>query len=72
MQINVQYLTDSKSNKLAVQVPFKDWSKLIAGYNKIRQYYKLKQDLKESFKEIEEIENGDIEPVTLSEFLNEC
>lgn len=71
MEMNVNYLTDSKGNKIAVQIPFPQWSRLLEDYNRLKQYTKLKTNLKISFKEIEEIERGDREATTLSEFLNE-
>lgn len=72
MQMNINYLTDFKGNKVAVQIPFKEWSKLIDDYNRLKQYHRLKNSLKKSFREIEEIERGRKTESTLSEFLNEC
>ena len=72
MQMNINYLTDSKGNKVAVQIPFKEWSRLIDNYNRLNQYHRLKSNLKKSFREIEEIERGKKTASTLSEFLNEC
>jgi DNA-binding Xre family transcriptional regulator len=72
MEMNVNYLTDSKGNKIAVQVPFPQWSRLLEDYNRLKQYTKLKTNLKISFNEIEEIESGNKETTTLSEFLDEC
>ena len=69
--MNVNYLTDSNGNKNAVQIPFPQWSRLLEDYNRLKQYTKLKTNLKISFNEIEEIERGDKEATTLSEFLNE-
>ncbi len=57
--MNINYLTDSKGNKVAVQVPFKEWSKLIEDYSRLKQYHRLKNNLKKSFREIEEIESGE-------------
>jgi hypothetical protein len=70
-QMHVNYLTDSKGKKVAVQIPFKEWSELIVDYERLKQYYVLKNILLESFLEIEEIEKGDKTASTLSEFLNE-
>jgi hypothetical protein len=71
MQMNINYLTDNRGNKVAVQIPFNEWSKLMEDYIRLKQYYELKEILKESFGEIEEIEKGDKSASTLSEFLNE-
>jgi len=71
MQMNINYLTDNSGNKVAVQIPLNEWSELIEDYNRLKQYYDLKEILKESFREIEEIEKGEKSTPSLSEFLNE-
>jgi hypothetical protein len=71
MQMNVNYLTDSKGRKVAVQIPFNEWSDLMVDYERLKQYYVLKNNLLGSFREIEEIERGSKTASTLSEFLNE-
>jgi len=71
MQMNINYLTDSKGNKVAVQIPFKEWDELIRDYNKLSQYHRLKVNLRKSLREIEMIENGKKTASSLSEFLNE-
>jgi hypothetical protein len=58
MQMNINYLTDNSGNKVAVQIPLNEWSELIEDYNRLRQYYDLKEILTESFREIQEIEKG--------------
>jgi hypothetical protein len=72
MEININYLTDSQGNKIAVQIPFAQWSEFVKDYNRLRQYTKLKNNLKISFNEITEMESGKARATTLSEFLNEC
>jgi hypothetical protein len=71
MQMNINYLTDNSGNKVAVQIPFKEWSELIEDYNRLKQYYQLKEIFKESFREIEAIEKGEKSTPSLSEFLDE-
>jgi hypothetical protein len=71
MQMNINYLTDNSGNKVAVQIPLNEWSELIEDYNRLKQYYDLKEILKESFREIEDIEKGEKSTPSLSEFLNE-
>jgi hypothetical protein len=71
MQMNINYLTDNSGNKVAVQIPLNEWSELIEDYNRLRQYYDLKEILTESFREIQEIEKGEKSAPSLSEFLNE-
>ena len=72
MNLHVQYLTDDKGTKTAVKIPFKEWTKFIEDYNHLRQYSKLKRGIKDAFEEIKQIENGNVEEISLSEFLNEC
>jgi hypothetical protein len=69
--MNINYLTDNSGNKVAVQIPLNEWSELIEDYNRLRQYYDLKEILTESFHEIEEIEKGKKLAPSLSEFLDE-
>ena len=71
MQMNINYLTDNSGNKVAVQIPLNEWSELIEDYNRLKQYYQLKEILKESFREIEAIEKGEKSTPSLSEFLKE-
>jgi poly(A) polymerase Pap1 len=72
MQMNINYLTDRQGNRVAVQIPFKEWSELVRDYNRLNQYHRLKASLKKSLHEIEEIESGKKSASTLSEFLDEC
>lgn len=71
MQMNINYLTDNSGNKVAVQIPLNQWSELMDDYNRLKQYYDLKEILTESFREIEEIEKGAKSAPSLSEFLDE-
>lgn len=70
MEMNINYLTDDCGNKIAVQIPFREWSELMNDYQRLKEYYVLKSKLKKSFREIEEIERGNKKPVSLSGFLN--
>ena len=72
MNLHIQYLTDDKGTKTAVQIPFKEWTKFIEDYNHFRRYSKLKIGIKDAFQEIKQIENGNVKEISLSEFLNEC
>jgi len=71
IQMHVNYLTDSQGRKVAVQIPFNEWSELMVDYERLKQCYVLKNELLESFHEIEEIERGEKTISTLAEFLNE-
>ncbi|MEA3475558.1 MAG: hypothetical protein U9R23_03830 [Candidatus Cloacimonadota bacterium] len=72
MNLHIQYLTDNKGTKTAVQIPFKEWTKFIEAYKYFRQYSKLKRGIRDAFQEIKQIENGNVEEISLNEFLNEC
>jgi hypothetical protein len=69
--LQISYLTDSKGKRVAVQIPFEEWSELLREYKRLKQYDELKNNLLESFREIAESEKGDKTASTLSEFLNE-
>ena len=72
MNLHIQYLTDDNGIKTAVQIPFREWTKFIEDYNHFRQYSKLRKGIKDAFQEIKQIENGNVEEISLSKFLNEC
>lgn len=72
LKLNIQYVSDRKGIKTAVLIPVKEWENLKDEYIKLKQYKALKQELKEAFLDIKEIERGNSEEITLSEFLNEC
>ncbi len=64
MNFNVQYLTNEKGIKTAVQIPYKDWNNLIQEYSKLREILTLKKDLKQGFYDLIEVENGNSEYMT--------
>jgi len=71
MNFNVQYLTNDKGVKTAVQIPYQEWNNLIHEYSKIREMLSLKNDLKQGLSDLVEIENGNSDEISLLEFLNE-
>ena len=71
MTFNLQYVTGKNGRAKAVQVPIKEWERLIKDYKHAKQISKLKNDLTESIREIEEIKKGKRKPVLLKDFLNE-
>ena len=72
MNLHIQYLTDEKGTKIAVQIPFKEWLEFLTDYNHLKQYVELKKGLADAFQEVHDIEQGKTFPITLEEFLNEC
>ncbi len=71
MTFNLQYVTGKNGEPKAVQVPIKEWERLMEDYEYVKQISKLKNDLKEAITEIEEIKNGKRKPFLLKDFLNE-
>jgi hypothetical protein len=68
---NIQYLTNEKGIKTAVQIPYNEWNNLISEYSKLKELLALKNELKLGFLDLISVEEGKSKEVTLSEFLNE-
>jgi len=68
---NIQYLTNEKGIKTAVQIPYKEWNSLVKEYSKLRELLALKNELKLGFLDLIAVEKGKSKEITLSEFLNE-
>jgi hypothetical protein len=71
MTFNLQYVTSKNGRPKAVQVPIKEWERLIKDYKHAKQISKMKNDLTEAISEIEEIKKGKKKTVLLKDFLNE-
>lgn len=71
MNLHLQYLTDERGVKTAVQIPFDEWRQFIKEYEHLKQYSTLKQGISDAFEEIRDIESGNTTFITLQEFLNE-
>lgn len=65
--MNVQFVSNSKGKITAVQLPLKDWKKV----EEKLEAFNLATSIKAGYKEMEQIENGEIEAKTLEQFLNE-
>ncbi|WP_159474630.1 hypothetical protein [Dyadobacter sp. 3J3] len=65
--MNVQFVSNSKGKITAVQLPLKDWKEV----EKKLEAFNLAANIKAGFREMEQIENGEIEAKTLQQFLNE-
>ncbi|MCI0495665.1 hypothetical protein L0Z72_11740 [candidate division KSB1 bacterium] len=72
MNLKIQYLTDDRGTKTAVQIPYDEWLEFYARYRHLRQYAKLKKALTDAFKEKENNESRSTKKISLEEFLNEC
>jgi hypothetical protein len=71
MTFNLQYITGKNGRPKAVQVPIKEWEKLIRDYKHVKQISKMRNNLTEAIGEIEKIKKGKRKPVLLKDFLNE-
>ena len=71
MALHIQYLTDNKGDKKAVQIPYQEWLEFCDQYKRLEQYSSLKKGIENAFTEVEIIEAGIVNKVTLAEFLNE-
>jgi hypothetical protein len=72
MNLHIQYLTNEHGMKTAVQIPFEEWEEFFKEHTYLKQYATLKKGLQNAFEEVQKIESGQQQPMTLSEFLNEC
>jgi len=71
MESYIKYLTDKKGKRTAVQIPYKDWKRLIEENKKLKQLLKVKSDLQEAFQEVEDYKKGKIQLKTLDQLLDE-
>lgn len=70
MTFNLRYISGKNGRLKAVQVPIREWEKLIQEYNHLKQIYKIKSDLTEATGEVREIKEGKRKSVLLKYFLN--
>ena len=72
--MELQYITDYKGHKSAVQLPMKDWLKIqkeLKELEKLRYKKTFFFDLKESIEEVKLAKEGKIKLQSGKEFLNE-
>lgn len=69
--LELQYIIDKEGNRWGVIVLMKDWEKLQQEFNEFLKYKAFKSSLKSALKEVEDIKNNKVKPVTAKEFLNE-
>jgi cell shape-determining protein MreC len=66
---HIQYITDTTGRKL-VQIPVEDWDSLQEKFSRFEQLLKVKRDLKASFSEIKQMQQGKLKKMSLKEALN--
>lgn len=69
--IDIQYLTDKSGNKTAVIIPIDEWTNICKNIAKLNKHEAFKTNLQGAFKEMIEIEKGNVEQVTLNEFIDQ-
>jgi hypothetical protein len=72
--MNLQYITDTKGNKNAVQLPIKDWEQIQKDLKELislRDKKTFMYDLKESIEEVNLAKDGKVKLQSAKDFLNE-
>ena len=71
MKKNLQFIHDDKGIKTAVIVPFDQWEKINADYQKILKKLEVIQAVEDGMIELKNSKNSGDDLQTLSEFVNE-
>lgn len=71
MKIALQYVSDLNGNPQAVQIPVREWEKVLSRLRKSEQVLKLKSDLKIALKQVDALRKSKAKKQTLTDFLNE-
>ncbi len=69
MKIAVDYLNDKDGNVKAVQLPLRDWEKVLSELKRYEQAIKLRSDLEAALQDVEKMRAGKASKQTLDEFL---
>lgn len=71
MRYSVNFITDQKGRKKAVQVPIREWEKLMKERDALLEYKKLKLDMFQVISELEDAVRGKKKLKSLRLFLDE-
>lgn len=71
MKLAIQYVSDSKGRAKAVQIPIREWDRLVAKLREYEQQLTLGSDLTAAFEEVELMRSGKMPKQSLTDFLNE-
>ena len=71
MSTKVNYIVNGKGEKLFVQIPVKEWDKLIAENQRLKSLINFRNNLQDAFQESEQIRRGEKPAIILGAFLNE-
>jgi len=72
--MNVQYITDTKGRKKAVQLPIEDWEQILNNLKELetlRDKKSFMYDLKDSVEEVKLAKEGKVKLQSAKDFLNE-
>ncbi len=72
--MEIQYLTDKKGRKNAVQLPLKEWEKIkkdLEELNRLRNKKLFLSELAEAVEELKHIKEGKVEARNAEDFINE-
>ncbi len=71
MGAELQYLMNADGEKTAVVISIEDWNNISPYIDEILNLNKIGASIKQGMKEAKMIERGELEEVTLSNFINE-
>ncbi|MGF7138244.1 hypothetical protein [Roseimarinus sediminis] len=72
--MNLQYITDKKGHKNAVQLPIEDWEKIqkdLEELDRLRNKKQFMAELAEAVEEMKLVMNGKLQARNAEDFLNE-
>ena len=71
MTNDLTYIVNDSGERLYVQIPMRDWDRLMSERKRLLSEAKFKKSLKLAIEESERIRKGEVKAVSFSEFLNE-
>jgi hypothetical protein len=71
MKSGISYISDANGKPLAVQLSLNEWEKILNKLKSFEKLVKVKSDLEEAFRQVEQMRKGKIKKQTLSDFLDE-
>lgn len=71
MKIALQYVNDITGKTKFVQIPLRDWEKILTKLKKYEQTFKIRSELVEAFDEVTELKKSNSKKQQLIDFLND-
>ena len=69
---NLNYITDTSGNQIAVQIPINDWLVFQQEYQEIKRKLEILQGIRDALMEVHQARKEKRKLQSLSDFLNEC